>query len=120
VLSQYLGAVSPGTYVPLAVGVFIGGAGVLVYLLNYQPSDENEIEIALWPQRRQLALRIVAAVDLTLACLLFLVALILGGDGFVLTAGLLVILALGACMSFWIGRDGTDQGGSNESNNDTR
>jgi hypothetical protein len=111
-LSLWLGVVSSGTYVPLAVGAFVGGTSVLVYLMNYQPS--NDKEVATWPRRRQLALRIVAGVYLALACLLLVVALAVGEGGFVLTAGFLVALASGTFLSLWTSPRVGDQEGSDE------
>jgi hypothetical protein len=94
---------------PLAAGAFVGGAGVVIYLWNYRPSGEEEV--AAWPRRRQLALKIVAGVDLALACLLLVVALAAGGSGFVLTAGLLVAFAAGALLVVWYGSTVDDYDG---------
>lgn len=101
-LRSSVAAVSAATYVPIAVGAVVAGVGVIAYLLTYGPPPDAKDEIARWPERQQLALRLVTAMFLALAVLLLLVALVLGGPGFVLTAALLVIVAAGALLSFWV------------------
>ena len=100
-LNQWIGAVPASTYAPIAVGAVLAGTGVIGYLLTFKPPADAEDEIARWPQRQQLALRLVTGVYLALAVLLLIVSVILGGPGFVLTAVLLVVLAAGSVVGLW-------------------
>jgi hypothetical protein len=100
-LKLWLATVPAETYVPLAIGASVAAIAVLAYLLRYQPPLNDKELVDAWPQRLRLALRIVSAVYVLLAALLLIVALVVGGSGFILTAGLLVPLALGAFVSLW-------------------
>lgn len=95
-----LGDASPGTYLPLAVGALVAGVACLVVLSRSDLSDSGATEDPP-PGRRQLAFRIVTLVYVVLALCFMAASIIVGGTGFVVTAGILLFLSVAACVALW-------------------
>ena len=100
-LTLCIARAAAGTYLPLAIGAAIAGVLNLAFLLRVEPTESNDSSNVLSPGRRQLAVRIVCSVYVLLALLSVVTAVVVGGIGAIVTAGLLLLLAVVALLRLW-------------------
>lgn len=94
--------VPASTYLPLAFGAVIAGGANLAFVSRVQlPKEESGLDSSLWIGRRQIAMRLICGTYVGLSGAFLIVAVVLGGTGFILTATLLVVLSVCALLLFW-------------------
>jgi hypothetical protein len=99
------------TYLPFVVGLVLGAIGCLVFIMRSQAlSDDDRSDHAAFGGRRQLAMRLALSVDVVIAFIFLVVAVVLGDIGFIVTAGILMVCASAGLAVLWSADGGGDLG----------